>query len=84
MTAPDPKFDAELAWDIQEWARFDQPSQGTRLDMTEVKALAAFLTEKGYGKGKASGLGSLLSTLEDVGTRVADEFGPLIDTLRKK
>lgn len=71
------EFNAELAWDIQEWGAPDKLSLG------EVRSLAAFLTEKGYHKGKATGLSGLFSTLEETGTRLVDEFGPLIDSLRK-
>lgn len=84
MTAPEPKFDAGLAWDLQEWSGPNDAPDEMGLDREEVKSLAAFLTEKGYAKGgKTSGFGGLLSQLEDVGTRVVDEFGPLIDSLRK-
>lgn len=78
MTAPEPKFDAELAWDLQEW------SGNEELSRDEIKQLATFLTAKGYSKGKSgTGLGGLLSSLEDAGAKLVDEFGPIIDGLRK-
>lgn len=83
MTAPEEqKFDPELAWDLQDWRGVigeDDPP----LSRAEVKSLAAYLTEKGYTKGKTSGLTGLLSTLEETGAKLVDEFGPLIDSLRK-
>lgn len=81
MTTPEPKFDAELAWDLQEWTRKVAPHH---LDREECKELAAFLTEKGYSKGKTGGLGSLLSTIEEAGAKLVDELGPLADQFRKK
>ena len=82
MTAPgELKFDAELAWDIQEWASPIDFSDG--FSRGHIKNLAAFLTERGYSKGKTGGLTGLLSTLEETGAKLVDEFGPLIDSLRK-
>lgn len=86
MTAPEPKFDAELAWDLQEWIG-DQTKQDEwwhGFSRQNIRDLATFLTEKGYSKGgKTGGFSGLLSQLEEVGTKVVDEFGPLIDSLRK-
>lgn len=88
MSAPEPKFDAELAWDIQEWN--DESLDERRevryaLSRNDIKLLAEFLTGKGYAKGgKSGGIGGLLTSLEDVGVKLADEVGPLIDTLRKR
>lgn len=79
------EFNAELAWDIQDWRSPHQDGVEPRapLSRAEVQSLAAFLTEKGYHKGKTAGLSGLLSTLEETGAKLVDEFGPLIDSLRK-
>lgn len=60
MATDAPKFDAELAWDIQEWAEPDQ------LDRAGVRALALFLTAKGYRKSSDRldlNVGAVLSEL---------------------
>lgn len=83
MTAPiEPKFNAELAWDITEW-RESLPTDANMSERESAKALATFLTEKGYTKGKSSGLLGALSGLEDLGTKLADELGPIVDSFRK-
>lgn len=75
----EPKFDAELAWDLQDFAE----QSGGDYEREHLKKLAVFLTEKGYHKGKTAGLSGLLSTLEETGAKLVDEFGPLIDSLRR-
>lgn len=79
------EFNAELAWDIQEWNETSDERRTTvgQLSRNDLKLLAEFLTEKGYTKGGKSGFGGLFSQLEEVGAKVVDEFGPLIDSLRK-
>lgn len=81
MSAEERDFNRELAWDISAWT---SPVNGAiPLTRAEVESLAAFLTEKGYCRGKG-GFGNLLGEFEQFGTRLADEFGPLVDTFRKR
>lgn len=80
MSAPEP-VDGDLAWAIATWNGFEMPDTPLGRDRTE--SLARHLTKEGFSKGKTGGFSGLLSQLEDVGTRVVDEFGPLIDSLRK-
>lgn len=76
MTAPEPKFNAELAWDLMEYAK----SIGEEFEHERVKALAEFLTEKGYHKG-ATGLRASVEYVEKVAQNIADEFLPIYDIL---
>lgn len=79
--AAEPKFDAQLAWDLQDWN--EGQLDGQPMNRDQVKRLAEYLSTLGYTKGKPAGLGGLLSTFEEVGAKLADEFGPVIDQFRK-
>lgn len=81
MTEPTTPLNGELAWDLSEWQPpdYDQP-----MSRPVVEDLARFLTAKGYTKDKTGGIVSLLASLEDVGVRIADEVGPLIDSMRSR
>lgn len=80
MSAPEPKLDGGLAWDLSEILDIENID----LPRAQVEGITRKLTEKGYSRGgRTGGFGGLLSQLEDVGTKMVDEFGPLIDSLRK-
>lgn len=81
MTASDPKFDAELAWDIQEWVA-DWIDDEEKFCRDEVKQLATFLTEKGYHKG-ATGLKASVEYVEKAAKYLSEEFAPIYDILVK-
>lgn len=79
MTAPEQKFDAELAWSIHSW---NGSQQGT-LTTEQIESLAGFLTDKGYHKGE-KGLRASLAYLEEVGATLADEIIPVFESLMNR
>jgi hypothetical protein len=87
VTDPESKFDAELAWDIQEFNEQGVPGSPDleKMHRSEVKALAKFLTSKGYAKStKGGGLSDIFDKVESLGGILVDEFGPIAEALRKR
>lgn len=79
MTTPESKLDGGLAWDLSEI--FDV--ENIDIPRAKIEGVARKLTEKGYHRGP-KGISASFDYIESVGAKLADEFIPVFEALRKR